>query len=239
MPIKSSRMSLVLGQWSVKQTMLMLLLCHCLCPAYAFAHTMVCYLLAVRVLSGPWFQWSRKKTRRKCLNIFSLPCGTACWLLGCVAFLSTVLSLGFMFMLRRLENTTRTHRRMKPWKLRWHASRGSVPLQNLRPYSAVDGDCPFVSFSHGLASVGSKVGPRKLRKVAWQLLRRDKCVQAGWDCFLPCSGLTSKDWSEYFNETRRPGCWASLLEAKVLAEAFQVNVCVANGDTTKSFSPTA
>ena len=104
--------------------------------------TMVFYLLVVRALSGPWFQWSRTKRRRKCLNIFSLLCGAACCLFGCTAFVSTILGLGFMFMLNRFENKTRKrswkirmHRRMKPWKLRWYASRGSFPLRNLRPYS--------------------------------------------------------------------------------------------------------
>lgn len=145
-------------------------------------------------------------------------------------------------MLNRFENKTRKrswkirmHRRMKPWKLRWYASRGSFPLRNLRPYSAVDGDCLFVSFSQGVASVGIQVGPRKLRKVAWQMLRRDNCAAAAWDGFLPCSGLSSRDWSEYLGEIRTSGSWASLLEAKVMAEAFQVNVCITNGYVTKSF----
>jgi len=212
------------------------------CQSTMLSCTMVFYLLVVRALSGPWFQWSRTKRRRKCLNIFSLLCGAACCLFGCTAFVSTILGLGFMFMLNRFENKTRKrswkirmHRRMKPWKLRWYASRGSFPLRNLRPYSAVDGDCLFVSFSQGLASVGIQVGPRKPRKVAWQMLRRDNCAAAAWDGFLPCSGLSSRDWSEYLGEIRTPGSWASLLEAKVLAEAFQVNVCITNGYVTKSF----
>ena len=94
--------------------------------------------------------------------------GTALW------FAHTLLSILF-FRTRPTRRTIRMkiHRKLRPWKLRWNANRGSYVLRPMRAFSQVDGDCVFVCFAQGLASLGSSVGPRRLRKVAWQSLKKD------------------------------------------------------------------
>ena len=61
----------------------------------------------------------------------------------------------------------------------------------------VRGDCVFVSFAQGLTSLGLGVGLRRLRKVAWQSLKKDPVAKGLWDGCMPAAVNLAGDWSSY------------------------------------------
>ena len=83
------------------------------------------------------------------------------------------------------------------------------------------------------------MGPRRLRKVAWQSLKKDPVAQELWDGCMPAAESLAGDWPNYLVAMRQSGAWASLLEIRALAKIYRVNVKVSSNFECQIFQQTA
>ena len=190
---------------------------------------LVFHLLVVGALIGPF----RPRTKRRLEILTDLICG--CCFVSCVlgytAMKFAVLLCTFKSFSTVLKNRIQKkrrwkrrllHRKIKRFKLRW--AKLHPPLRSAQPFSHVDGDCAFVALSQGLKLCGFDVGCRKLRKMAWQDLKRSMHWIRFWDGFLPTKIQESGLWNDYLDGIRKPGSWGSDLELRALATRFNVSV---------------